>query len=288
MFFDRIYNWSDTKWINLTSNLKRQYIDINFDANEKLNEILTTFRNIYVDLIFEELVTSGILNKFEVNLEITDKTIGELSIYRTSYSNDKPNKDSVLLATRYFNNGLRVQEVYYFNNKEFNYNDSIWYFYNANKLLTKVVETSNYYNCEKNTIQFSYDSLNNITKSSIINQKNEIKKASTYTRFYNKNRQIEMLYDSTTLKDFGLMASKTKYIYDDNHVLLKTLFYSQYSSIGRDGTTGIENPNVKRKLDKNFLSVIDVFKKNDLYIQIVHYTTNSKNKIKCVDRYHYK
>jgi hypothetical protein len=219
---------------------------------------------------------------------ITDKTIGELSIYRTSYSNDKPNKDSVLLATRYFNNGLRVQEVYYFNNKEFNYNDSIWYFYNANKLLTKVVETSNYYNCEKNTIQFSYDSLNNITKSIIINQKNEIKKASTYTRFYNKNRQIEMLYDSTTLKDFGLMASKTKYICDDNHVLLKTLFYSQDSSNGREGTTGSENPNVKRKLDKNFLSVIDVFKKNDLYIQIVHYTTNSKNKIKCVDRYYYK
>lgn len=219
---------------------------------------------------------------------ISDKKIIELSLYRTSYSNEKPNKDSVLLATRYFNNGLRVLEVFFINYKGSNYNDSIWYFYNDNKLLTKVVETSNYYNCEKNTIHFSYDSLNNVSKKSIVNEKNEIKKATTYTRVYNRNRQVEWLYDSTTFKDVGLIASRTKYIYDDSHVLIKTLFYYHDSSNGREGTTGDDNPNVKRKLDSNFISVTDITKKNDLYIQIIHYTTNSKNKINYIDRYYYK
>lgn len=120
MFFDRIYNWSDTKWINITSNLKRQYIDINFDANEKLNEILTTFRNIYVDLIFEELVTSGILNKFEVNLEITDKTIGS--------SNFKVRKDLIkeLLAKKFTDNKKDYDESYYYiTGKKFSELDTI-------------------------------------------------------------------------------------------------------------------------------------------------------------------
>jgi hypothetical protein len=78
-FFFRIFNIDDkNNWINLRGNLKRQvlydYIDY-IDYNSKINEILSTFKIIFINLIFEELVTNGVLNKFVLNREITDKLL---------------------------------------------------------------------------------------------------------------------------------------------------------------------------------------------------------------------
>ena len=216
---------------------------------------------------------------------IPDRKIVEASIYRTEYINGQPDKDSVLKVIRFYNDGLRVQELYF---KDRNCNDSIWYFYNANRLLIKVIETDNDDKRSKNTLQFFYDSLSNNIKQISLNDKNEITKKTTYTRIYNNERQLQLLFDSTTYKDIGLIAGRTKYFYNDKNILLKTLYYYKDTINGREGTIQSDNPNIKRKPDSNFLSVSNITKKNELYIQIVHYATNSKDKVKYIDRYYYK
>ena len=63
-------------WINLSNNLNRQYLDNNVpNYDNKLVELLNAFKNLYINLIFEELVTTGILNKFVLNSKITDKLL---------------------------------------------------------------------------------------------------------------------------------------------------------------------------------------------------------------------
>ena len=78
-FFLRIYNLVDkTQWINLKGNLKRQTMNNKLsdsDYNIKLDEILTAFKIIYLNLIFEELVSNGVLNEFVLNRPITDKLL---------------------------------------------------------------------------------------------------------------------------------------------------------------------------------------------------------------------
>jgi HrpA-like RNA helicase len=78
-FFLRIYNLvNKTNWINLRQNLSRQMINETLtgsDYNKKMNEILDSFRIIFINLVFEELVTNGILNKFVLNRPITDRLL---------------------------------------------------------------------------------------------------------------------------------------------------------------------------------------------------------------------
>jgi hypothetical protein len=75
LFFDRIQDRVDSKtWINLSGNFRRQYVNIDVPGNILVN-ILDDFENSFIDIVFEELIRNGILNRFEVNLEITDKTI---------------------------------------------------------------------------------------------------------------------------------------------------------------------------------------------------------------------
>ena len=39
----------------------------------ELNNILTKFREVYLDLVFEELITTGILSCFKVDTDQTDE-----------------------------------------------------------------------------------------------------------------------------------------------------------------------------------------------------------------------
>lgn len=73
-FLNRINNLSKN-WINLQGNLKRQFININFNYDNELNKILKDFSVIYLNLVFEELVCNGLLNKFVLNRPITDKLL---------------------------------------------------------------------------------------------------------------------------------------------------------------------------------------------------------------------
>jgi len=71
-FFACLYNIENV--INIKNNLKKQYINVKYDYNSKITEILEAFKIIIIPLIFEELISSGSLNFFSVNLNITDKS----------------------------------------------------------------------------------------------------------------------------------------------------------------------------------------------------------------------
>lgn len=90
LFFDRINNLNElNKSLNLQGNLKRQIIYKKYDYDTEINKIFNSFKLIYINLIFEELVSTGILNKFEVNLEITDKKFhsSNFNIQKQSFKN---------------------------------------------------------------------------------------------------------------------------------------------------------------------------------------------------------
>jgi hypothetical protein len=76
-FFKKIFN-DDKKWFNNSNNYKRQKTYIPNPTKEEIEdyqkEILEEFKDYLIFIIFEELVSSGILNKFTINLDITDKT----------------------------------------------------------------------------------------------------------------------------------------------------------------------------------------------------------------------
>lgn len=78
-FFLRIYNLvNKNEWINLRHNLSRQMMNERLsgnDYNNKMDEILDSFRIIFINLVFEELVANGILNKFVLNRPITDRLL---------------------------------------------------------------------------------------------------------------------------------------------------------------------------------------------------------------------
>ena len=59
------------KWISLKSNFKRQYNNENI---YNIAELINDFKNIYMDLVFEELACSGLLSQFVLNNNITDKS----------------------------------------------------------------------------------------------------------------------------------------------------------------------------------------------------------------------
>jgi hypothetical protein len=79
LFLQRVNNLIDySTWINLNGNFKRQYMNPDYTDkkhDEQIKLILEDFSSHYINLIFEELVCCGILNKFTPNLNITDKTL---------------------------------------------------------------------------------------------------------------------------------------------------------------------------------------------------------------------
>jgi hypothetical protein len=61
-------------WININSNLRKQRSD-NFNYNQLIREIIEAFKNIVLILVFEELVSNGLINEFKPNLKITNKLL---------------------------------------------------------------------------------------------------------------------------------------------------------------------------------------------------------------------
>jgi hypothetical protein len=104
-FFNRIYN--DITWLNINNNIKRQFMFSNI-PNNIVTDILNDFRENYIDLVFEELVVCGILNKFEPYLEITDRSLLP--------SNFEPRKEMIkkLLADKFRTNKNDYNKSYYY------------------------------------------------------------------------------------------------------------------------------------------------------------------------------
>ena len=85
-FFIKIFNLSPDKWINLSGNLKRQFFYKTIIYDDEIKKIINKFQDIFIDLVFEELITNGLLNTFVTNLDITDKS---RLPYKTSLMQDK-------------------------------------------------------------------------------------------------------------------------------------------------------------------------------------------------------
>ncbi len=115
-FFNRINNVENkNKWISLSSNIKRQFIDYSHSYDTIMNNILSGFSQGYIYLVFEELVCTGILNKFTPNLQITDR---QLLPQDTGAMKAKRNQ---LLASLFNKNPQWLDSYYYLTNQQFKY-----------------------------------------------------------------------------------------------------------------------------------------------------------------------
>jgi hypothetical protein len=101
-------------WINLKKNFDRQFINKYYNYDKEINQILSAFKNIFIKLVFEELVTTGILNKFSVNTKITDKT--QLP---SDFSSRKQKIKSLLKSDFNKNKEEWLNSYYYLTNKKF-------------------------------------------------------------------------------------------------------------------------------------------------------------------------
>jgi len=78
-FFRKIKNLSNNtnRWFNYSRNYKRQHLYIPSPPDNQIiqfeKDALKEFKNILINLVFEELITTGILNEFVPKLHITDK-----------------------------------------------------------------------------------------------------------------------------------------------------------------------------------------------------------------------
>ena len=118
VFLCRINNLVDYDlWININKNIKRQYFDANLskqDIDVKTRDMLDAFKENYIYITFEELVCSGILNKFTPNLHITDKT-------KLSQDTKSKQKQVKKLMKKLFDENKEDWEksYYYLTNKQF-------------------------------------------------------------------------------------------------------------------------------------------------------------------------
>jgi len=126
LFFRRI-STQDNSWFNIKQNYIKEIMfnpvksnktetDINNDYLQYKRKILNEFKASLLDLIFEELVSSGILNKFTPNINITDKT--KLPLNTTSLQ--KKRKDYI--KKMFKDNKKDWEESYYYlTNEKFKY-----------------------------------------------------------------------------------------------------------------------------------------------------------------------
>jgi hypothetical protein len=113
-YFLKILNiFNVREWINLNSNLNKQ-IQYPFDYNQKMNEIITAFKNTILILVFEELVSTGLINEFKPNLTITNKQL----LPKDTNSKKKKIKD---LIKKLFNDNKEawLDSYYYLTNDRF-------------------------------------------------------------------------------------------------------------------------------------------------------------------------
>lgn len=115
-FFNKINNYENyDEWINLMSNFKRQFHNFNVnDYRNKIIEILKAFNYTWHNIIFEELITNGLLSDFNVNLNITDKKILPQDFIRMKKQRKKLTKEMFEKNKENFN-----ESYYYLTNDKY-------------------------------------------------------------------------------------------------------------------------------------------------------------------------
>jgi hypothetical protein len=118
-FFDKIYSEKYEyyqNWINLRNNFRLQNIATeDYDYNTLIMNLLEIFKEIYIDLIFEDLIVLGLLNKFVPNIDITDR-----SKYPTNTLVMKKLKKQNIYKLFNDNKLSWLESYYYLTNTQFN------------------------------------------------------------------------------------------------------------------------------------------------------------------------
>ena len=130
-FFNRVLFDSNTDWFNINKNYEREikfnpqkidkdYHEIANDYEEYKRDILREFKENFITIVFEELVSTGILNKFIPNLQITDKS----RLPTNTQSLQKKRKENV--KKMFKENKKEWEESYYYlTNDKFKYMNKI-------------------------------------------------------------------------------------------------------------------------------------------------------------------
>jgi hypothetical protein len=98
---------SNNNWFNISRNISREYPELrnnNIKIQEIQTEIYKVWDNIKLDIIFEILITNGLLSKFEVDLELTSKKNKREDLRRIFGEKLKKNKKDWNEAYYYLNN----------------------------------------------------------------------------------------------------------------------------------------------------------------------------------------
>ena len=131
LFFNRFLNNSSySTWLNLRNNIIKEYGSVNYTS--KLSDIYTDWTKVILDLIFDILNKNGVLNKFDVDLNMTDKKISPRMKIENKF---KANPDY-------------LKAYYYLTNEPFE---------NLGKIKTKKKEEVSYFKLiEKEQLWFSF------------------------------------------------------------------------------------------------------------------------------------
>ncbi len=72
-FWTKLTSPPNPAWINLNSNLRRQFVGLTVNPATIITTLMDSFKNNIITLVFEELISNGILNRFVSNFDITEK-----------------------------------------------------------------------------------------------------------------------------------------------------------------------------------------------------------------------
>ena len=148
-FFNRLLdNKPFNQWLNLRKNIEREYgINNLISYINKMNVLVSEWNNIKIDLIFDILNKSGVLNKFEVDLNLTDKS--SFTSYRREISQRIGKKfksnPSYKKAYYYLTNEPfeKLQKIRQYNRNEIDYftlieQDQSWFTFYAMDWLAQI------------------------------------------------------------------------------------------------------------------------------------------------------
>jgi len=139
-FFNKLFNITNyVNWLNLRNNISREYGAVNYVT--KLDEIYTEWNKIKFDLIFDILYKNGLLNKFEVDLNLTDKKISpRMKIENKFKANPDYEKAYYYLTNEPFEKLAKIktkkkEEVSYFKLME---KEQLWFSFYAMDWLAQI------------------------------------------------------------------------------------------------------------------------------------------------------
>lgn len=112
-FFTKLFD-NSSSWINLNRNIKRQFPLSQVNIGAILNDIVRAFSSMFYIIVFEELVSNGLLNKFVISEEITDK-----SLLPSLFSTRKKLQEKLLESIFNKNKKDWLEAYYYLTNDKF-------------------------------------------------------------------------------------------------------------------------------------------------------------------------